>query len=184
MIFDPNAYGTEVERVLALDGNGQRLMPLAHGRCESAAAREILTASSAQTLFPASFAPEAALSGLWLYFSCYDESHKISQDISSREGSFWHAILHRQEPDPGNSAYWFRRVGSHAIFPELREEADRYVSETGASFRPGAEWDPFAFIDFCESARQHPGSNDERAALLIQRAEWQCLFDFCARKHS
>ena len=54
------------------------------------------------------------MSGMFLYFSCLDEAHRIAQDISAPEGSYWHAIMHRQEPDPGNSAYWFRSVGRHA----------------------------------------------------------------------
>jgi hypothetical protein len=42
-------------------------------------------------------------------------------------------------------------------------------------------WDPFAFLDFCDRARQHPGSPAEAAALEIQLTEWQLLFDYCAR---
>jgi hypothetical protein len=37
----------------------------------------------------------------------------------------------------------------------------------------------------CERARQQqPGSGTERMALLTQRAEWQLLFDYCARAGS
>src|SRR5262249_17485377 len=43
----------------------------------------------------------ACLAGLWLYHDFLDESHAISQDLSSAEGSYWHAIMHRREPD-----YW------------------------------------------------------------------------------
>jgi hypothetical protein len=39
-----------------------------------------------------------------------------------------------------------------------------------------------AFIDYCEAARKNPGSPDEQKALLIQRAEWQLLFDWCAKQ--
>ena len=46
-------------------------------------------------------------------------------------------------------------------------------------FRVG-RWDPFAFLSFCDRARHQPGSNQEKAALEIQRAEWQILFDYCA----
>ena len=57
--------------------------------------------------FPRARVPEAALSGLYLYFSCWDEAHVIAQDLSSAEGSFWHGIVHRQEPDAENASYWF-----------------------------------------------------------------------------
>ena len=50
----------------------------------------------------------------------------------------------------------------------------------GARFRPTDEWNPMAFIDYCEEARTHPGSPDELLALDIQLAEWQLLFDYCA----
>jgi hypothetical protein len=174
MRFDPEAYGAEVAAVLALDGNGERLMPLASGTCSSDRAYQLLKSKTAERWFPQSRAPEAALGGLYLYFSCLDDAHTIAQDIATAEGSYWHAIMHRQEPDPGNSGYWFQRVGAHAIFPALREAA----AQSGVDF--GARWDPFAFIQYCERARRSPGSYEERRALEVQRAEWQLLFDFCA----
>lgn len=181
MHFDASSYGAEVTGILSLDGDGNRLMPLAEGICSSEQARMRLAKVSARSLFPHSRAPEAALSGLWLYFSCLDESHSLSQDIPSADGSFWHAIMHRQEPDAGNSAYWFRRVGAHPTFPKLAQEAAQLAEEhPKAGFEVGGRWDPFRFIDFCESARRRPGSEAEQLALLIQRAEWQILFDYCA----
>ena len=168
--------------LLALDQDGNRLIPLVSGVCSSEEAHSRLKRQKASDLFSRAAAPDAALGGLWLYFSCFDESHQIVQDIDSAEGSFWHAILHRQEPDSGNSAYWFRRVGKHAVFHELQHAAEDVVSRyPDAEFRPGGKWDPFSFIMFCERARQQPGSPSEQAALEIQRAEWQLLFDYCAR---
>jgi hypothetical protein len=182
MPFNPSAYGKEVEEILALDGSGQRLMPLAHGRCSLEEARRRLGRVSANALFPNAPAPEAALSGLWLYFSCLEESHSLSQKIQTPDGSFWHGIMHRQEPDASNSGYWFRRVGNHPVFGRLLEEARliaQAISEAGVSFGP--TWDPFAFIELCEQARRERGSPRERLALEVQRAEWQLLFDHCAR---
>ena len=182
MIFDPTAYGEQVAEILALDGNGARLMPLANGRCSSEEARRRLQSSAPADLFPRSRAADAAFSGLWLYFSCLEESHRLSQDIHTADGSFWHGIMHRQEPDPANAAYWFRRAGNHPVFAALLEEARRIaaaVPEAEMSF--GASWDPFAFIDLCEEARHARGTPREQAALEIQRAEWQLLFDYCAR---
>jgi hypothetical protein len=173
MMFDASRYGADVQAVLALDGNGERPMPLAKGKPVHAGL-EALSAKKAQ-LFLEAYSPEAALGGLYLYFCGYDESHAISQDIQTPEGSFWHGILHRQEPDPDNATYWFRRVGRHPIFPSLREAA----LELGFSIKD--EWDPFAFIDFCEAARRKPGSENEVLAMSVQLAEWQLLFDYCAR---
>jgi hypothetical protein len=168
MTFDPKAYGETVASILALDGAGERMMPLARGTCSSTEARQRLKQITAAELFKGSRAPDAALSGLYLYFSCMEESHNLSQSLETPDGSFWHGILHRQEPDPGNAAYWFRRVGAHPIFPLLRAAA----FELGVDFGP--RWDPFAFIDLC-------GTGDQRA-LEVQRAEWQLLFDYCAAK--
>jgi hypothetical protein len=174
MGFDSSQYATEVQAILALDGNGNRPMPLANGKPVTAGVKA-LSAWNGTRLFPDAFSPEAAISGLYLYFCAYDESHKISQDIDTAEGSFWHGVMHRQEPDPGNSAYWFRRVGQHPIFPQLRDAASELGSDTKD------KWDPFAFIDFCESARKRPGSPEEKTAMAIQLVEWQLLFDYCAR---
>ena len=185
MPFDPDAYGREIRDILELDGAGERLIPLVAERCASDAARQRLQKQKPRVLFPNSAAPEAALAGLWAYFSCFDEGHAIAQDVASSEGSFWHAILHRQEPDSGNSTYWFRRVGTHPIFPSLLEAARGVVDRhDDAEFRVGPQWDPYVFITFCERARRLPDSLSERAALEIQRAEWQLLFDFCARPRS
>ena len=165
-MFDPNAYGDEIAGILALDGNGERLMPLAGATCSSAEARRLLKASRL---------PPAVLAGLYLYFSCWDEAHGVAQDLDTPEGSYWHALVHRQEPDAGNSGYWFRRVGKHPIFPALRARAVEIGVECGS------RWDPLAFIDCCEAARKRPGSPEERKAIEVQRAEWQLLFDWCAK---
>lgn len=177
-MFNPNAYGEEVAHILAFDGRGQRLMPLAGSRSSSRRALELLRQTTASRLFAGSRAPDAAMAGLYLYFSCWDEAHTVAQSIQTAEGSYWHAIVHRQEPDAGNSAYWFRTVGAHPIFPALRERA------AALGIDVGPRWDPFAFIEFCEQARQQPGSELERKALEVQLAEWQLLFDFCAGRTS
>jgi hypothetical protein len=173
-MFDPNAYGEEVARILALDGSGQRLMPLARSQCPSQPALEFLRQTTALNLFPGSRAPQAAMAGLYFYFSFWDEAHTVAQGVDTTEGSYWHAIVHRQEPDAANSAYWFRRVGAHPIFPVLRERA------AARGIGVGTQWDPFAFIVFCEQARSQPGTELERQAREVQLAEWQLLFDYCA----
>lgn len=182
MAFNVKGYGPQVAAILALDQGGQRLIPLVYGQCSSEEARSLLQKQKATDLFTRTHAPEAALGGLFLYFSCGGECHEIVQKVESSDGSFWHGIVHRQEPDAGNAAYWFRQTGTHPVFPGLAQAAEEIVAKyPQAGFRPGAKWDPFFFIDFCEQARREPGSQSERAALEIQRAEWQLLFDYCAR---
>src|ERR1051325_7197093 len=99
--FEARSYGEAVAKILALDGEGARLMPLAGGTCSTAQARDMIARGGAQGLFPHSRAPEAALAGLYLYFSCWDDAHEVAQSVNTAEGSYWHAIVHRQEADAG-----------------------------------------------------------------------------------
>jgi hypothetical protein len=164
-MFDPRVYGEDVAKILALDGGGERLMPLVRAKSGASQARDLVKAANLAPLLSA---------GLYLYFDCWDEAHTTAQDIHSAEGSYWHAVVHRQEPDAWNSGYWFRQVGTHAIFPELR------VRAIDSGMACGARWDPIAFIDYCERAAR--GSDEERIAQEVQRAEWQLLFAWCARR--
>src|SRR3954470_19920018 len=111
--FDATRYAPEVARLLALDGNGSRLMPLTCGNGSLPEARRSLEHANPNDLFPNAKDPAAAMAGLWLYFSCFEEAHELVSKSESRECELWHAILHRQEPDAGNAAYWFRKVGTH-----------------------------------------------------------------------
>jgi hypothetical protein len=181
MVFDPSRYGPDVARVLALAGDGQRLLKLTCGDCVNEGARAELAHLEAEALFPDHKEPGAPMAGLWLYFSCFEEAHRLIDHPRTDDGVYWHAILHRQEPDEGNAAYWFRRLGKHPIFPDLSAEARRIVaSHPQVEFRVG-HWDPYSFIAFCERARRQPGTVQELTAMEIQRAEWQLLFDHCAR---
>ena len=166
MAFDPAAYGPDVSSVLML--NGERLMPLVQNGPSVPEARPQIAALSAGA---------ATRAGLYLYFGFWSEAHEIAQDINTPEGSYWHAIVHRQEPDAFNSGYWFRQTGVHPIFPTLRESA------AALGFECGTRWNPSAFIEFCEQARTHPGSGEEVCALNVQRVEWQLLFDYCAARN-
>src|SRR5215467_4125518 len=121
--FDPTRYTPEVARLLALDGNGARLMPLTCGACSSTEAHQILKSAVPKELFPGSRIPKAATAGLWLYFSCFEEAHAIVSKLETREAALWHAIMHRQEPDSGNAAYWFRKVGEHPTFSKISQAA-------------------------------------------------------------
>jgi hypothetical protein len=181
LAFDSTAYGTDVAAILTLDQDGQRLIPLVSGVCASEEARALLKQQRPEGLFLHGRSPKAALGGLFLYFSCADECHELVQNLNSSEGDFWHAILHRREPDVANSAYWFKQTGTHPVFPELAKAAEEIALKyPDAEFRSG-RWDPQFFIDFCQQARSEAGSHKEAAALEIQRAEWQLLFDYCAR---
>jgi hypothetical protein len=181
MPFDPTQYGPDVARILALDGNGRRLMPLRCSKCSNEEARQLLKTFNPGDLFPNQEEPEAPMAGLYLYFSCFEEAHRLLEICETTEGELWHAILHRQEPDSGNAAYWFRKAGPHPTFSLLTRAAVKILHRIrDAEFRTG-RWDPFAFVAFCDRARKQPDSAQMTAAMEIQRAEWQILFDYCAR---
>jgi hypothetical protein len=139
-------------------------MPLVRGAHGSEGMREAIRAAKV---------PKVARAGLYLRAGFWDEAHEIAQDIASAEGSYWHAIVHRQEPDAGNASYWFRQVGAHAIFPELARRAAEIEPSLAGS------WDPFRFIDYCGRASGQPGSETERRAIAIQEIEWELLFAHC-----
>ena len=181
MGFDPSKYGAEITRLLSLDSNGAQAPTLVCGPCRNEAARVELKKHEAAKLFPGRKEPKAPMAGLWLYFSCFEEAHQLVNDLHSPECMFWHAILHRQEPDSGNSAYWFRQLGEHAIFPALALETREILKRNpDAEFRIG-DWDPYAFINFCERARDQPGSTQAQTAMEIQLVEWQLLFDYSVK---
>lgn len=142
------------------------------GRLEGLTAAQLVAPAGVRR---ADFA-QACLAGLWLYHDFLDESHTLSQSIHTPEGSYWHGIMHRREPDASNAAYWFRRVADHPIFPVLAEEARRL----GYPGRVG-RWDPFQFIDRCEQYRGS-GSPEEETLRRVQRREWELLFDYCYRQ--
>jgi hypothetical protein len=157
-----------------------RELPLTKtGKCSTSDASSIQSVSP-NLLFPGSRAPEAAASGLLLLAGCWEESHQLSQDIASPEGSYWHAIAHRIEPDSSNAGYWFRRVGQHRIFAELHRRSSEILERSGTPWVLKPAWDPFLFIEWCEEARGAPGIKKKRAAIEIQRAEWDLLFEWCA----
>lgn len=182
MVFDSSAYGDAVRKILALDGGGCRPMPLAIGEGAPGETRSLLESASSDALFPHATAPAEAMAGLWLYFDVFEQSHRIAQDMKSNEAMYWHAILHRREPDPANSAYWFRRAGRHPVFEPLAAAAAALQRNKGLNLLALASgWNPMAFIDLVEEARDKPESDKERFAVEVQLIEWQLLFDHCAR---
>ena len=129
---------------------------------------------------------EGCRSGLWLFHDFLTISHTISQTIETPTGSYWHGIMHRREPDYPNGKYWFDRVGEHAIYQVLKDEAAAIATGTenlpdeAAFLTTQTRWDPFAFIDLCEVSLSSklPVAN---VCLSIQQREWELLFEYSYR---
>ncbi len=126
----------------------------------------------------------AISAGLLQMLDAWEPSHEAAQEADdlgeSSSSAFWHAIAHRREPDPGNAAYWFRRVGRHPVLAALTETAgpilDGFGDESLAQrLVKGGAWDPIAFVGFCGEAARRPGSAEEALARAIQRAEMMLL---------
>jgi hypothetical protein len=165
-----------------------RLAPLGPGT-PNQAAHPLLANATLAGLFAATRIHDkdmakCCLAGLWLYHDFLDESHKICQDIETPTGSYWHALMHRREPDYGNSKYWFNRVGMHPVFAELHLAAQELAVQAGDEGRflgSQAQWDPFAFVDLCEKAAGDRADLDD-LCRRIQLREWELLFDHCYRR--
>ena len=185
-LLNPDRYGAALAALV----REERLNPLDAGE-PNAEARPLLDELTVEHAFAGRRVADpmmarACLAGAWLYHNYLDPSHTISQSIPTPTGSYWHAIMHRREPDAGNSKYWFNRVGEHPIFPELRraaaEEAGDSTTHVSHLFLLDQQrWDPMAFVDLCEASRlgSAPG---EQLCRWIQLREWELLFEYSFRE--
>jgi hypothetical protein len=181
-MHDANTFNPVVQALIAPN----RFRELGPGTPD-ASQRERLADLTVEKLFGEELADRSmgtcCLSALWLYYGFLDRSHEISQAIPTREGSYWHAIMHRREGDYANSKYWVRRVGAHPVYEILGrragEIAARRTDETTPEFIRSGAWNPYAWVDLCESAVRR----NQYVTLCqdIQQAEWELLFAHCYR---
>lgn len=127
----------------------------------------------------------AVKAGVCLWNDWSAESHQLAQSVEGlgkhRAGDYWHAILHRREPDYSNAKYWFRQLKTHPIFFDLSQYAaalfqnldeerrwlDRIARPTG--------WDPAAFVDLCEHCSGSASTPLARVVTQLQAIEMQLL---------
>lgn len=166
--FDPALYGPTFAELIPLD----RVMPLDAGRpqrdVQSALAELSIDQAFAHTRVVDADMARCCLAAIWLLYDFLDESHTISQGISTTTGSYWHGIMHRREGDFSNAKYWFHRVGDHPVFERL-------------SMPKARTWDAEGFVDECSHAIRNQSSEAIAALRQLQQREWQELFGFCYR---
>jgi hypothetical protein len=185
--FDPSSYGAVFAPLLDVD----RRRPLDAGTPDQLQRATLERLSTKSAFAHASRAvadrnmASCCLAGVWLLHDFLDESHATSQSINTPSGSFWHGIMHRREGDFSNAKYWFRHVDEHPVFSLLARRAGELTAE---HVNPAAAelltvhgtWEPFAFVDLCQSA-QRGGGPAREFCLDLQQAEWELLFDHCYR---
>lgn len=132
--------------------------------------------------------------GLFLLHDDLPHSHELSQSVEGeglhRAGDYWHGILHRREPDYGNSKYWFRAVGEHPIFKALGDFARHELSlrelemsdaDQARLFQGPSGWNPFSFVDLCEQASGKNQTGLKEFAESVQRREMWLLLESTRR---
>ena len=132
----------------------------------------------------------ALQAGCLLWQDELDLSHQCSQSIEGegpeRLGDHWHAIMHRREPDYGNSQYWYRRVPRSELFVPLADLAGRLadaladaeVKSWQTRLVKGGHWQPLTFVDCAEAAAgKTAGHPLVRYARLVQALEMQLLLE-------
>ena len=101
--------------------------------------------------------------GLHLLNDDIHNCHIIAQEHENSDGNYWHAILHRREPDYWNSKYWYKRVADHPVIHNMQKE------------KPG--WDPFNFVDQCEKF-------NTAQTRQIQLQEMTLLLNYTIKKYA
>ncbi len=138
-----------------------------------------------ERLFPHVRCPEGAVAGLLLFAGEWSQAHELVDDRETPDGCYWHALIHRMEPDTANSDYWFRQVGRHALFPLVLEAARGLARKhPDVGLRLASEWNPSIFNAWCEEAREKPEEKRSQVVAAIHSAECHLLWNYSMEKAS
>jgi hypothetical protein len=132
--------------------------------------------------------------GLLLLHDFDAQAHSIVQTMEGRgrlqTADFLHGIMHRREPDPGNAAWWFRRVSRHPAAVQLGANLEGWLQDIGASAEVRQEAlqllqadqriEPRRMIELAARAHRAPHSTADAALRLVQYLEILNLLTFPA----
>ena len=114
-------------------------------------------------------------SALLLWHDHLEASHKISQSISSKDGSFLHALMHRREPDYSNAKYWLNQTGPYKVYSEIAKRSKNLLKENSLSELFGPEWNPYVMIDSVEKTK--PNTQAYIALQKLQQIEMEIFIE-------
>jgi hypothetical protein len=123
----------------------------------------------------------ACVAAIHMSHGSLDKADALSAELGTREGHYIHALIHLREGDFTNAAYWMRRVGKHAIHPDLVQHARSVVHAPTidtAFLREQSEWNAVGFVQLCRMYAGRP-SETETLCRVIQMREWELLFNWC-----
>lgn len=132
----------------------------------------------------------ALISGLHIWNGSMDSSHKISQNLENKTGSYLHGLLHRMEPDYSNAKYWFRRAGGHPRGEQVQQGTLEILRDSNSdnsilfqSFSREKSWNPELLTDIIAATLKSPLNADEVTILeQIQAIELRLLMETVLRE--
>lgn len=134
-------------------------------------------------------ATQAVLAGIWVAADLFDEAHEVAQALPDEWGAWWHAILHRREPDASNALYWYRKVNPPATVKSalgaqalgaLGAVAPQGLEPLATALRTRGMWEPVPYVSACERGQAGKLSAEAVGALIaLQRLEWRAWMNHC-----
>jgi hypothetical protein len=99
--------------------------------------------------------------GLHLLNDDLNTAHRLAQEQEGTTADYWHAIVHRREGDFMNSRYWYRQLGTHPVFHEMKQQYTK--------------WDPDWFVGACSVGKE---KDLEAMQILEMRLVLESLVTF------
>ena len=181
-ILTPELYGDAFARILF----AEQPYPLGPGAPDEDM-REDLDRLTVETAFRERHVTDphmaiACVAAVWLYHDFLWEAHDFLQKVPTPTGSYWHAVMHRREPDGDHAKQWFERVGDQPAYEPLQAAVAKVATQYDAG--PEAEflvtqpsWNAARFTDLVTSVLGG-ASEYEELCQEVQRIEFAMMFNY------